>query len=332
MDLRQLRAVVAVADERHFTRAAARLHITQPALSQQIRGLENELGVALIERTTRTVAMTEAGTALVSRARPALAEIDAARAEIGERLGLLTGTLTIGMTQTPGALQLPKLLARFHHRHPSIALVVREGLSLYLADDLRAGRFDLAFLTELDAPAMRGLERRTVVSEPLALMVSSGHRLSARRSVRMRELREEPFVSFREDATIRTAVQAAAARAGFEPHTAFEANEASRIRAIVAEGLGVSVLPQSEATTPDDSIRTIKINDAALVHRVSVVWRTAHRHSPATDAFLALIREGQEAKDLSRLSGEGEFGEVGFLEGDETARELEQREMVLVFL
>ncbi len=295
MNLSQLQALVAVADEGHFTRAATRLRITQPTLSQRIRKLEDELELELVERTTRRVSLTEAGNIVVRRARAALAEVDAAQEELSQHRGLLTGRLVMGMTQTPGRLGLPKVMARFNARHPGIDLVVREGLSRSLADDVRAGRFDLAFLTDLDAAGVRGLERRSIVSERLVLLVARGHRLSARKLVRVEELRHEPFVSFREGATIRTAVHAAAARAGFLPHVAFEADEASRIRAIVAEGLGVSVLPESEAAH-DSSIRTVQLRDASLVHRVSVAWRTSRSPSPAAEAFLALLLDSDVAR------------------------------------
>src|SRR5688500_15653271 len=122
MDLRQLRYLVALADERHFTRAAAREHVAQPALSQQIRKLEDELGIPLVHRTTRQVALTEAGELVTGRARRVLAEIEAARAELQELWGLLTGRVTIGAMQTLGAFDLPLLLATFHERHPGVEL------------------------------------------------------------------------------------------------------------------------------------------------------------------------------------------------------------------
>src|SRR5690349_7269836 len=122
MDVRQLRYLVALSEERHFTRAAAREHIAQPALSQQIRRLEDEVGLALVHRTTRQVSLTDAGLMLVERARRVLAELDAAKAELQELAGLQTGRVTIGAMQTVGAFDLPLLLARFHARHPGVEL------------------------------------------------------------------------------------------------------------------------------------------------------------------------------------------------------------------
>ena len=120
MELRQLRYLVALDDERHFTRAAARLHIAQPALSQQIRRLEDEVGVALVDRTTRHVALTPAGELLVGqRARRALAEVDAAAAELSELAGVRTGRVVIGAMRSTGRFDLSALFAAFHARHPA---------------------------------------------------------------------------------------------------------------------------------------------------------------------------------------------------------------------
>src|SRR5579875_2359227 len=126
MDLRQLRYLVALAEERNFTRAAASEHIAQPALSQQIRRLEEELGIALVERTTRHVALTEAGELLVVRSRRILSELEAARAELEAVRGADIGHVRIGAMHTMGPVDLSLALAEFHERHPRVGLTVRE--------------------------------------------------------------------------------------------------------------------------------------------------------------------------------------------------------------
>src|ERR1700712_765864 len=146
MELRQLRYLVAIADERHFTRAAEREHVAQPALSQQIRRLEAELGLTLVERTTRRVAMTHAGEGLVGRARGMLAELDAAQAELESLAGVQAGRLSVGALHTMGPVDLSLLLASFHRSHPAIELTVREQSSEELAEMLRVDEVDLAFL------------------------------------------------------------------------------------------------------------------------------------------------------------------------------------------
>ncbi|MEA2195029.1 MAG: hypothetical protein QOG42_1463, partial [Solirubrobacteraceae bacterium] len=167
MELRQLRYLVALAEERHFTRAAAREHIAQPALSQQIRRLEAEVGLALVERTTRKVALTGAGELLVARARHILSELDAAQAELQTLAGVQGGRLSVGALHTMGPVDLSLLLASFHRNHPAVELSVREQSSEELAEMLRDDVIDLAFLSVTERIQRRGLELHPLVSEEI---------------------------------------------------------------------------------------------------------------------------------------------------------------------
>src|SRR5665213_685454 len=137
MELRQLRYLVALAEELNFTRAAANQHIAQPALSQQIRRLEDEVGLALVERTTRHVSLTEAGQLLVGRARRVLAELDSAETELQGLRGMDIGHVTIGAMHTMGPVDLSLALALFRDRHPNVGLSVREYSSEEMAEMLR---------------------------------------------------------------------------------------------------------------------------------------------------------------------------------------------------
>src|SRR5579875_3617927 len=157
MELAQLRYLVALAEELHFTRAAAREHIAQPALSQQLRRLESEVGLALVERTTRRVALTEAGTLLVARARAVLADVEAAQAELQALRGAFTGRVSIGAMHTMGPVDISAPLAEFHRRHPGVELTVREQSSEELADMVRLDELDLAFLSVTERVESHGL-------------------------------------------------------------------------------------------------------------------------------------------------------------------------------
>ena len=164
MDLRQLRYLVALADERHFTRAAEREHIAQPALSQQIRRLEEEVGVALVERTTRRVSITEAGELLVARARRILSELNAAEAELEALRGILTGHVSVGAMHTMGPVDVSLALAIFHQRHPGVELTVLEQSSEELAEMLRDDVLDLAYLSVTERIESHGLGLHQLVS------------------------------------------------------------------------------------------------------------------------------------------------------------------------
>src|SRR4051794_30724707 len=195
MELRQLRYLVAVADEKHFTRAARREHVAQPALSQQIRRLEQEVGLPLVERTTRRCALTEAGEVLVARARRALTEIDAAQAELAEIAGIRAGHVRIGATGTLGPIDLSLLLARFHELHPEIDLTVRERPSDELATLIGKDAIDFAFLSVTEQMGTT-LELHPLVEEELVVALATDHPLVGRPRLRLEELRDEDFVYF----------------------------------------------------------------------------------------------------------------------------------------
>jgi DNA-binding transcriptional LysR family regulator len=292
MDVRQLRYLVALSEERHFTRAAAREHVAQPALSQQIRRLEDEVGLALVHRTTRQVAFTEAGNLLVERARRVLAELDAARAELEELSGLRAGRVTIGAMQTVGAFDLSLLLATFHERHPGVELAIREEASDTLAAMLRADQLDLAILSVTDRIERRGLGLEELASEELVAVLPRTHRLAHRRRLRFAELRDEDFIGFREGWALRHLLEQAAAEAGFAPHLAFESNEMPRILNLVARGLGVAVLPLSGVEGDKGAdVAWVRLVGPTPRRDVTLAWRADRRHAPAAAAFLALARE-----------------------------------------
>jgi LysR family transcriptional activator of glutamate synthase operon len=291
MNLRQLRYLVAVADERHFTRAAARELVAQPALSQQIRSLEAEVGLALVQRTTRKVSMTEAGDLLVARARRALAELDAAQAELQSLAGVQAGRLSVGALHTMGPVDLSLLLATFHARYPAVELTVREQSSEELATMLRDDEVDLAFLSVTERIQSRGLTLRRLVSEELVVVLAIGHPLAGQEQLRIGDLAREPFITFREGARLRELLSSAAAEAGFEPKIALESNESRRIRSLVSRGLGVAVLPRSDAEGPGSLVAVCDLVEPSLTRDVTLASRAERRPSPAAEAFLALTAE-----------------------------------------
>jgi LysR family transcriptional regulator, transcription activator of glutamate synthase operon len=291
MDLRQLRYLVALAEELNFTRAAAAEHIAQPALSQQIRRLEEEVGVGLVERTTRKVALTEAGELLAVRARRILAEIAIAREELEALRGVDVGHVTIGAIHTMGPIDLSLALAVFHEAHPGVALTVREQASEECAELLRADELDLAFLSVTERVESRELALHQLISEELMVLLPRDHALAGRARVRMAELAQEHFISFRQGARLRELLFSAGRDAQFEPRVTLESNEAQRIRALVSRGLGVAILPRSDAMVPDRDIVAAPIVDPVLRRDITLAWRAGRRQSPATAAFLELALE-----------------------------------------
>jgi LysR family transcriptional regulator, transcription activator of glutamate synthase operon len=308
MELRQLRYLVALAEELNFTRAAAAEHIAQPALSQQIRRLEEEVGLALVERTTRHVALTEAGSLLVVRARRILAELEAAQTEIEALHGMYTGHVTIGAMHTMGPVDVSLALAIFHRRHPNVGLTVREHASEEMAELLRIDELDLAFLSVTERVEAHGLGLQQLVSEELVVLLATDHPLSRRRRVRMAELAGEQFVSFRPGSRLRELLFGAGREAGFEPHVTLESNEPQRIRRLVSRGLGVAILPRSDAEVPGADVAVVTLTDPPLRRDVTLAWREGRRHSPAAAEFLDLARQTFAAPD----AGEGAIDQLYF--------------------
>jgi LysR family transcriptional regulator, transcription activator of glutamate synthase operon len=230
MDLRQLRSFVAVAEESQFTRAAERVGIKQSSLSAQIRSLEREIGLPLFDRTTRRVAITDAGALLLDRARVLLAGIDDATSELRRMGGLLVGRVRIGLTTTTGAIDVINLLAAFHAEHPGVDLSVVEDISVRLAKQLREDRLDVGILSVIPDHEMAGLELLTLASEPLVLVVAPGHPLALHQHVGVDELAGMPLVLPPRGATIRSTVDDAARARGITLQIVCESIEVGRMK------------------------------------------------------------------------------------------------------
>ena len=291
MDLRQLRYLVALADERHFTRAAAREHVAQPALSQQIRKLEEEVGVALVERTTRKVSITEAGELLVARARRILSECNAAHAELEALRGIVTGHVSVGAMHTMGPVDVSLALAIFHQRHPGVELTVLEQSSEELAEMLRDDVLDLAYLSVTERIESHGLGLHQLVSEEIVVILPRSHPLAKRSGVRMSELAGEQFISYREGSRLRELLNRAGREAGFDPQVMLESNESRRIRRLVARGMGVAILPRSDTEGAGADVAVVKLDQPALTRDITLAWRQGRRQPPAVAEFIDLSRD-----------------------------------------
>lgn len=251
MELRHLRYFRAVAEERHFGRAAVRLHMAQPPLSQQIRQLEDELGVRLLRRTTRRVDLTPAGAAYLARVRTILAAVDAAGEE-AQRIGSgLEGRLVIGCVGSATYSLLPALARALREELPGIDFAFRgEMLSPDQVAALRDGTVDLALLRPVGDPdAHPDLTWRVLRRERYVVALPEGHRLAARRRLRVADLRGEGLVVHAGGgrSAMYDAVAGLCRAAGFEPTVRHEVAETSTLVTFVAAGLGVAIVPEPVA-------------------------------------------------------------------------------------
>ena len=290
MELRQLRYALAVATHRHFTRAAAAVPVAQPALSHQIKLLEQELGVPLFERSRSGARLTEAGEIFILRARRALAEMDAAREEIAALNGLTAGRLVLGAMQALAGLDLPRLIAAFHAAYPGVDVSLREESARDMLTLAARGEIDLA-IAALDVDPPAGLEAIPLVREPVLVAMPVVHPLAALETVPVPRLRGETFIFFKPGTGLRAVSDQAAEQAGFVPHVGFQTSSHDRLLALVSEGLGVAFVPSSAVSDPPPQGVAVRPASPAIDRTVGVAWRAGHRHTPAASAFLALLRD-----------------------------------------
>ncbi len=242
MELRQLEYFVAVAEECHFTRAAQRLHVAQSGLSASIRTLERELGATLFLRSTRQVELTEAGRALLVEARRALTNVAAAKDAVAAVQGLLRGRLAVGTIQCLCTVDLPGVLARFSRAHPGVDIQLRHDSSSALIEQVRAGRLDVAFVAR--PPRIPDEVMVTPLdSMPMTVACGPEHPFADRDRVDLRELDGLPFVDYHPDWGTRDTVDRLLAANGVDRHVALEVNDVHSLLDLVANGLGVAILP-----------------------------------------------------------------------------------------
>ena len=245
MELRHLRYFVAVAEERHFGRAAARLHMAQPPLSQQIRQLEGELGLPLLTRSTRRVDLTPAGAAYLERAREILAAVDAAGEEAERIASGRSGRLVVGCVGSATYSLLPSLARRLREEVPEVYFGFRgEMLSPEQAAMLHDGSLDLALLRRV--PDETGLTVTAVRHDRLLVAAPHGHRLAGRRRLRAADLADEDLVVHAGGgrSAMNAVVHGLFEGAGLEARVAHQVAETSTLVTFVAAGLGIAVVPE----------------------------------------------------------------------------------------
>lgn len=288
MELMQLRYFVAVADAQSFTEAARRLHVSQPALSYQIKRLENELGARLFDRTSRHVSLTVDGRTFLPLAQGVLAKVAEALQIMEERLGVVTGDVALGVIPSVGSSVVPALLASFGRNFPGIVVRLVEAGSQELEREVLDGTIDCAIVTVPVTPA--ALEISPLMTEELLLTVPPGHDLARRSSVRLAELEEESFIVLGGSFTLSTYVLDACRRAGFEPRVAYEAGGLEMIKGLVRHELGIAILPRLALLGPgDDSLVGISF-DEPLTRELNVVRAKDRYSTVATRALIVHVR------------------------------------------
>ncbi|MYW49109.1 LysR family transcriptional regulator [Streptomyces sp. SID161] len=288
MELRQLEYFVAVAEERSFTRAAERVHISQSGVSAQVRQLERELGAELFDRSARVVTLTVAGKAALDHARAALAAAGAVGQAVGEVTDLIRGRVTVGMVIGCTLTPLFDALAAFHEAHAGVEIVLLEDSSDRLVEGVRTGAFDLALVGTATA-APDGLEALTIISERLTAAVPAGHPLAKQPHLRLRDLIAHPIACMPPGTGLRTVFDQACAAQGLHPTITLQASAADAIADLAARGLGVAVLSSSMAEKHRDRLTVRAIDDVGTPAVLALIWKSAP--TPAVGRLLAHCRQ-----------------------------------------
>ncbi|MFE4608281.1 LysR family transcriptional regulator [Streptomyces niveus] len=286
MELQQMRYVIAVAEMSSFTRAAQRCLVVQSALSHQIARLEKELGARLFERTSRRVRLTPAGAAFLPAARQCLDAAERVAAEVAAAVGEVRGRLAVGLIPTVAAVDVPAALREFHQRHPKARISLTVGASDELAEQVRQGDIEVAFLGTPVTARPRGVMARKLAEERLVAVVSPDHPLTDETSVDLRRLSSEVFVDLPTKTAGRAQSDLAFTAAGLTREVAFEVTNADYLARLVGAGLGVALLPPTYAEGLT-GMTTIEVTDAPA-RAEYVIWGRESR-APAANAFLELL-------------------------------------------
>jgi DNA-binding transcriptional LysR family regulator len=293
MELRQLEYFVAVARHRNFTRAAEELYVTQPALSQQVRRLEAELGLALLSRTPSGVELTPAGADLFERAESILGEVARARAELDQHAGVERGIVRVA-APAGDALGLAQALADFHAEHPGIGLALRQGSVDEAIGLVQRGGADIAVVSLPDGRADQGVVAEPLESEEMVLAVPADSDLVG--PVSLWDLRDRSFILAERGTAVREAVLEACQAAGFSPVPRFEVGEPATVRFLVHSGLGVAVVPPSWLTPPGPQVVALQLADPAPCYRLSLLAPAAGLSPAAALLHERLLRGSRPAQ------------------------------------
>ncbi|GAA1642472.1 LysR family transcriptional regulator [Actinoplanes couchii] len=288
MDGRKLAYFVAVAEELNFTRAAQRHYATQSTVSAAVQALEQELGVGLLRRTTRSVALTEAGAAFLPEARAAIEALDRARATVEPERNGLRGSLTFGTLHSIGSVDVPALAGEFHRRHPGVRLrleISARGTAGHV-ERLRSGFLDLALVS--DAGDDPGLDAVPIRAVPLALFVPADHRLAGQQTVDLADLAGERFIDLPIGFGQRTVIDRAFADARQPRELCVETMEITAVQQYITHGLGIGFMPAGYAGSVPH-LRPVRVRNLDLSWTLSLATAAGRSRSRAAQRLIELL-------------------------------------------
>jgi LysR family transcriptional regulator, transcription activator of glutamate synthase operon len=279
-----LRAFLAVAEAEHVTAAAARLHLSQPAVTRAIGRLEDQFRVRLFDRPGHRVRLNGFGRALAGHAVKIIAQLDGASTDIAGLLDPHAGPVRIGFVRSLGTWLVPDLIRSFKAVEPGVEFQLHQGLSEQVVDQLLRGDVDLI----LTSPRPRRPEQvswELLADERLELAVPPGHRLAGRRRIRLAEVAAEPFVALAVSSEFRELSDRLCGEAGFSPAVAFEADDVATVRALVGAGLGIAILPALHQPTASGAPATLAIAAQHATRPIGLAWIAGRQLPAIAEAF-----------------------------------------------
>ena len=295
--LRQLEYLVAIADNQHFGRAAQAVHVSQPTLSQQLRTLEDRLGVVLVERGAPTAELTPIGRELVERARKILVEVRELRAMAHRAGEKLAGTLRFGVSPTLGPYLMPSIVAALHRQQPDLRLYIREGIPDDQAMELSRGALDMLLgPMPIEGPS---LHVEPLFSERLFLVAATDHPLSARDTVSRADLAGETVLSLDRRHSFHRQVKAICSEFELQLLSDYEGTSLDSLRQMTGSGLGLSILPefyiQSEVGG-QAGVKVLNVEDWTANRAIAASWREGAAYAPAYRAIADRIQAEARAQ------------------------------------
>ncbi len=288
MEIHQLRYFCAVARKGTFTRAAEVEHVAQPSLSQQIMKLETELGARLFDRLPRCAKLTVFGSAFLPKAERILRELGEAKTEVLEMAGQEKGDVVLGVIPTVAPYLLPRLLDGFAEQHPSVTIRVVEHTTTALLDSLHQGGIDMAIL----ALPIAGEELLCLklFEEPMFAVLPEKHARANQKTIRLSDLKSEPFLLLKEGHCFRDSTIAACREARFRPKVIFESGQFATILAMVSAGMGVSAVP-AMAVQAVPGCRFVRIAGTRNLRKIGIITLRQHYQTRAQGVLLNHVRE-----------------------------------------
>ena len=287
MDLRQLRAFVAIARQRNFTRAAEQLHIAQPAVSMTIRKLEEELELSLFNRQDKRVSLTAEGEAFLRHAEKILDGCETAESEMADLRGLSRGEVSIGIPPMMSTYYFPRVIREFCERYPGLRVSVHGAGTTRIERMIARGEIDMGVIAAENVAG--GLASRLVLREEVVIAVPAGHPLAGRDGVSMDEFLRQPLILFQEGYQMRELTDEAIRNSGREPRVVFETNLFSLARSVIKEGLGISTFLRM-VLAEDAQLAAVSF-DPPLYLDLHLAWKADGYLSRANRAFLDFLLE-----------------------------------------